>query len=207
MRDAVGAFEKIEQQGEVMSWLRTVSGGRFDPLNPKVDEVKIGDIAHALSHLCRFAGHTRRFYSVGEHSWRVSAALAQDGYDEIDQMRGLLHDATEAYMIDVPRPLKIDPMMAGYRSAEAHLEVIIAMKFGFAPGFMTPPVQKYDRILLATEARDLMGNPTDWGPIIDEVTPRANSLVGGSGDPDFWRQAFLERFEQLQANISGEAGA
>lgn len=70
-------------------WIATFTGGVFFPLAPRVEDVRISDIAHALSMLCRFAGHTRGFYSVAQHSVLVSRLCSQQ-----DALWGLLHDAS-----------------------------------------------------------------------------------------------------------------
>src|ERR1019366_9954250 len=80
--------------------IRTYSGVRFKPLDPD-PAVGISDIAHALANQCRFGGHSSAFYSVAQHSVRVSEICAAE-----DALWGLLHDASEAYLVDVPAPLK-----------------------------------------------------------------------------------------------------
>jgi hypothetical protein len=84
--------------------IETFTGGRFYPFDPRPGEVELADIAGALAHTCRFGGHCRRFYSVAEHSLYVAEELA--GHGERVQAYGLLHDAGEAYVGDVPRPVK-----------------------------------------------------------------------------------------------------
>src|ERR1017187_10636100 len=77
--------------------ITTFSGIHFWPLLPNPADIRIEDIAHALSNQCRFAGHAREFYSVAEHSVRVSQLCPPE-----DALWGLLHDASEAYLTDVP---------------------------------------------------------------------------------------------------------
>jgi len=83
------------------------SGGTFDILNPRAEDVRIEDIAHALSQQCRFTGHTKTFYSVAQHSVLASTLVAAP-----DELWALLHDASEAYMGDMNRPLKHAPEMS-----------------------------------------------------------------------------------------------
>src|SRR5271165_7548492 len=82
-------------------WIQTYTGRVMYPLDPRPEEINIIDIAHALSNLCRFTGHVRTFYSVAEHSVRVSQHC-----DPKDALWGLLHDASEAYLADMSRPMK-----------------------------------------------------------------------------------------------------
>lgn len=84
-----------------MTIINTFSGIEFDLLNPNPNDIDIEDIAHELSMLCRFNGHCKEFYSVAEHSVYVSYEI-----DEEFALIGLLHDAAEAYLGDVPTPLK-----------------------------------------------------------------------------------------------------
>ena len=83
------------------AWIQTYTGGKFHLLAPRQEEINIVDIAHALSMMCRFTGHVRRFYSVSEHSWHASYLVPKQ-----DALWALLHDASEAYMADMNRPLK-----------------------------------------------------------------------------------------------------
>src|ERR1039458_2829532 len=105
--------------------IRTYSGLIFWPLNPDPALIRIEDIAHSLAHQCRFGGHSRVFYSVAQHSVRVSEICATE-----DALWGLLHDASEAYLVDVPAPLKQLPAVAANRRAEQRLQAIIFERFG-----------------------------------------------------------------------------
>ena len=86
--------------------ISTFTGQSFNILTPDPATVKIEDIAHALSLLCRANGHFNRFYSVAEHSINCCKEAAARGYDKTIQLCCLLHDASEAYMCDIPRPIK-----------------------------------------------------------------------------------------------------
>jgi hypothetical protein len=79
-------------------FLGTFSGLRFWPLDPEPEKILIADIAHALAHQCRFGGHASKFYSVSENSVHVSRRCAPE-----DALWGLLHDASEAYLVELPR--------------------------------------------------------------------------------------------------------
>jgi hypothetical protein len=144
--------------------MQTYRGGQFHPIQPLPEEVFIEDIAHALSLLCRFGGHCKTFYSVGEHCLRVAAALPPEL-----KLWGLLHDASEAYVIDMPRPLKHSGWMETYREIEGQVQQAICARFGLR--WPEPPeVKRIDNLLLNTEARDLMA------PLHSEWTHREPSL-------------------------------
>jgi len=104
--------------------IRTFTGKYIDPLNPDPALICIEDIAHALSMLPRFGGHTQRFYSVAQHSI-ACCSWAPDEH----KLAALLHDASEAYLLDIPSPVK--KRIPGYAEAEDRLMAVIAAKFGF----------------------------------------------------------------------------
>lgn len=166
-------------------WIQTYTGRRFSVLEPDPAAVDIVDIAHSLSLLCRFNGHCATFYSVAEHSTRVSLLVPAE-----DAGWGLLHDAAEAYVSDLPRPIKRQlPTFDG-------LEEGVLRAIGDAFGLAWPPpasVWRADDRLLVTEARDLMGPPPEpWklqvAPLAERIEP-----VG----PAEARAAFLTRFESV----------
>lgn len=163
--------------------MTTFTGRDFWPLEPHQDDVVIEDIAHALSLLCRFAGHTRTFYSVAQHSVLVSYAC-----HPAHALAGLLHDAAEAYVVDLPRPLKRLPELTGYRLIEAAVHRAITRRFGLAPG-LPPSVIEADELVLAWEQRDLR----DRAPVGVEVP--TEPLVPWA--PAAAERAFLDRFHAL----------
>jgi hypothetical protein len=106
----------------------TYTGRTIRPLEPDPDDICIDDIAHALSQQCRFTGHTRRFSSVAEHSVRV-ARMVEDIDPEL-ALEALLHDASEAYLSDIARPVKKAPGFAEtYLKYEARLEAAVQRAF------------------------------------------------------------------------------
>lgn len=158
-------------------FIETRSGIHFAPLTPVVADICIDDIAHALSNQCRFSGHTRVHYSVAEHSVRVSELLERWGEGREVQLWGLLHDASEAYLVDLPTPLKLDERIGTpYREAEARLMLAVCERFGL-PTLEPEAVHGADATLLATEARDLMPfTPSYWAklthpPLEETITP------------------------------------
>ena len=171
----------------MVDWIQTFTGRQFFPLAPDPAALDIRDIAHALAHLCRFNGHCRSFYSVADHCLRVSRIVPPE-----HALWGLLHDAAEAYLADVPRPVKYQ--IPAYRDHEAALERVIAARFEL-PWPMPPAVKHADNVLLATEKRDLMApEPAPWHltaePLPDPIVPLAPAAA---------REAFLARFAALRA--------
>jgi len=168
-----------------MSWIQTYTGKQFFPLEPRADDIDIRDIARSLSLLCRFNGHCKVFYSVAEHSVRVSNFLPRKL-----ALWGLLHDAGEAYLSDLPRPIKA--AIPEFSRIEERLLGVVADAFELSWP-MPPEVKEADDILLATEARDLMVTP----PASWELTsaPLEETIVPAS--PDDAMSYFLALFETL----------
>lgn len=139
------------------TWIQTFTGRRVNPLDMRVDDIDLRDIAHALSNQGRFTGHTKWHYSVAQHSIYVAR------YVPIElEAEALLHDSTETYLGDVARPLKHQGMYDEYRSAEARLEKLIAERFNL-PYPMTPLIKKWDQRVGAEEAYQLMNADEGWG--------------------------------------------
>lgn len=142
-------------------FMATYTGRKFWPLDPRADEVHIEDIAHALSMQCRYGGHSLQFYSVAEHSVHIYRWLAAGNYAPNVRLAGLLHDATEAYVADVPRPLKRH--LAGYKDAEALVWRAVAERFGLM-GYeddLPAVVHEGDNRILGDEVARLMV-PMGW---------------------------------------------
>lgn len=134
------------------TWIRTFTGKKFWPLNPREEDVCIEDIAHALALRNRFSGHTRLPYSVAEHSVAISVQLRDWGYSENVQKWALLHDATEAYLPDIPTPIK--PLIAGFVEIEERLMNVIANKYGLR-GEIPAIVKEVDRQICKLEMQSL----------------------------------------------------
>jgi hypothetical protein len=131
-----------------MNWILTSTGKRFDLFEPDADMIDPRDISHSLAHLCRFNGHTLEFYSVAQHSCIV-AELVPEEY----KLAALLHDATEAYLGDMTRPVK--QWMPDYLGFEDILWASVCERFNLALD-LPVCVRQADMIALATERRDLM---------------------------------------------------
>lgn len=119
--------------------IRTYSGKHIDLADPDPEDMVIDDIAVGLARACRYARQCPQWYSVAEHSWLVAVACWRNypGYEGEDlrrlQLRALLHDASEAYLGDMPAPIKVTDAMAGYRAVEARLQSRLYERFGLIP--------------------------------------------------------------------------
>jgi hypothetical protein len=188
-------------------WQCTFSGVAFYPLDPRPDEILLVDIAHALSNMCRFAGHVQEFYSVAEHSVHVSRRAmelwgAREG-QTLAGLAGLLHDGSEAYLVDVPRPMKRHALMEPYRKAEESLQYHIYQRFGVVmTSALEDVVHDADDEMLATERMDLMpyfksdGSPSrKWSGL---RTPLEHLRITHPLLPAESEQLFLNHFHYLQ---------
>lgn len=165
-----------EYRGE---WMETFSGGKVHFRDPKPEEIHITDIAHHLSLLCRYTGACYEFYSVADHSLRV-AKIAPFKL----RLAGLLHDAAEAYINDISRPVKYTHKLD---ETEAILTKVIDEKYGIDS--KNPAIRAADNILLATEARDLMPNTDGWRKLPKPLLTRIRPL-----EPKEAERLFLAKF-------------
>lgn len=142
--------------------IQTFTGTIFYPLDPRIEDIFIEDVAHGLSNKCRFTGHTRKFYSTGEHSVRVSFDLKARGRSLMEQYVGLHHDDTDAYLPDVPTPLKVLPEFKWFRDLEHFMQNLCFERFGCVVEDYSV-IKNSDIVLLLTEKRDLMPKKNgDW---------------------------------------------
>lgn len=166
----------------------TSTGRYFNLLAPSPNDISVDAIAHALSHICRFTGHVREFYSVAQHSYHASYLVPPE-----HALAALLHDAAEAYVGDVASPLK--HLLPEYKSIEAGVEAAVCAHFDISLP-LDPCVKHADLIMLATEKRDLMPwMLSDNWDILANISPQPKPLVPMS--PLTARYYFLSRFEEL----------
>ena len=166
------------------SLIMTISGRWIDPLRLHPSEVQIEDIAHALSNICRFTGHVTKFYSVAEHCLRVARMVPPHM-----EMIALLHDASEAYVADVSRPLKRQPEFEAYRRLEERVMWAIGKKFGFE--WPEPDKVKWaDR-----EACRQEGSALVPGWTLKPQMPYFDPVVGLT--PVRAKKLFLQKFDQI----------
>jgi uncharacterized protein len=175
-------------RNDMSTYTQTFSGGIICPQDPIPEEIKIEDIAHALAQQPRFGGHLKQFLSVAQHSFLVSQYC-----DLGDALWGLLHDASEAYIADICRPVKKG--LIGYKEAEDKLMAAVCKKFGLPP-VMPASVKKADDLLICLESNQFLA------PLRMEiwrtwpVDPAAYSEIV----PWSWQEAerhFLDRFHML----------
>lgn len=123
--------------------IKTYSGLYINVFDPDPDTICIEDIAHALSHTARWGGHTSGFYSVAEHSLWVQSKVPKEF-----RLEALMHDATEAYIGDMPKPIK--RYLPDYNKLEQNLDKVIRSKFGI-PLEMSKEVKEVDYAALVYE--------------------------------------------------------
>lgn len=122
--------EAVSRKEIIMSNMNTFTGKKFDPLNMTTEDVSLMDIAHALSLMCRGGGHLKHFYSVGQHSINCMKEAKARNYPERIQLACLLHDASEAYIADIIRPVKLH--LPYYYKIEDEIMNCIFKKFGLS---------------------------------------------------------------------------
>jgi hypothetical protein len=140
-------------------FIQTFSGGRFYYADARESEIDIRDIAHGLANNCRFNGHVKRFYSVAEHCFVGSYYVPPQ-----HALAFLLHDANEAYLTDVPSPLKsyLDAEVGSVlRDLEARVDALIFRRYGLEYP-MPPEVREADLRMLKTEVEQFMADPADY---------------------------------------------
>jgi len=173
-------------------WIQTFTGKRFQPLAPVVSDICIEDIAWSLANQCRYNGHSRHYYSVAQHSVIVSQLVEQT--HDLPKW-GLLHDASEAYLHDLPAPLKRLPEFQFYKDAEAQLMLAICRRFEIY-AVEPPEVKAIDRALLVTEAEQLMSplHP-DW--VFKRPEYEGVDIVIEPLSPSESAELFMSRFYEL----------
>ena len=177
------------------TWIETRSGRRFDVANPREEDVHIEDIAVALAHTCRFGGHALRWISVGWHSVVVHDVVAMLCDHRDTRLAALLHDAAEAYVGDMPRPLKL--AFPNFVLAENKVQDIIHQKFGLQPSEeIRTLIRKVDNQALLEEARAYMATGGRGWELLDEGLTIPGAAFVPDCPRDFHEVAkqFLARF-------------
>lgn len=185
-----------------MKAIETYSGLFFDPLDPRPEQIALRDIAHGLSNICRFGGQCRGFYSVAEHSLGVAGHLCfNEGESARFQVLGLLHDAAEAYLGDVPTPLK-RTIWKGFPVYERNVLSAIYRALD-----VPPPTEEEGRIvkaadeyLMAVEVKQLLpsggqGWDVVWRGVRKEDTGLSLMVPGKA------YEAFLNAFYNIENTV------
>lgn len=190
----------------ILSYITTYSGKDFDPINPDIEQIDLIDIAHALSLMCRGNGQVRHFYSVAQHCINCVEEARARGLSARVQLACLLHDASEAYITDVTRPIK--PYLTNYLEIEERLQNIIYNHFISEPITTgeREQVQQIDDCLLVAEFQELMNkkvfdqevtlkaclsfNPMNCSAVEQEFIRLFYALQDGDLESDSGKQGF-----------------
>jgi uncharacterized protein len=181
-------------------WMETHTGKQFFFMRPTPDMIDVVDIAAALGKLCRYGGHTRQFYSVAEHSVLLARWLEEQGHDLLTVFSGLMHDATEGYLVDIPRPIK--HVLADYKRIEDGLAMAIHDKFGVLYPLPRVVHEADSRILVDERAQAMSDSGNEWGT--DKLVALGVNLRFWS--PDEAPGYFLAEFERLQDALCPRKG-
>ena len=173
--------------GKEDAWIQTYSGKTINVFNPREEDIDIEDIAHALAMTTRFNGHLKDYYSVAEHCINVSHIVSPQF-----ALAGLMHDASEAYLSDVPRPIKA--FMPEMTIVEGTLMNLIFKKFKVK--YWTDHIKVIDRRLCVTEANALDMDISTWIEGTDKYPLYPIEYVRCLPWYDA-KQLFLKRFNEL----------
>lgn len=185
--------------------IQTYSGKLFDIENPSIDDIDINDIAHSLSMQCRFAGHTLDFYSVAEHSILCASIAMRMFSDEAHTPGGqkislrrllpiLLHDASEAYITDIPTPIK--QYFPKLNKLEKKLQSLIYEHFKINDWNIDNNLIKHiDGVILAMEKKRVLLHDIDWGWELP-VPPRIDPMFLS---PEVARLEFIKCFKEYSS--------
>ncbi len=168
-------------------FMQTYTGRRFWPTAPRTEDIDAVDIAHSLSLQCRYNGHVKRFYSVAEHCVLMSHVVSDE-----NKLWALLHDATEAYVGDMVRPLKIQ--IPVFSEIEDRVMVCVAEKFGLSTAIMPDEVKDADNRIIVNEKAELLVNTDhNWG--LEHLEPLVVEIIGWY--PPAAEVKYIQRLEEL----------
>jgi 5'-deoxynucleotidase YfbR-like HD superfamily hydrolase len=164
-------------------WFETYTGKRFWHLDPRAEDICIEDIGHGLSNMCRFNGQSKHFYSVAQHSINCAELAERKGYGRRLQLLSLLHDAAEAYVGDIVKPLK--PYLIGFKEIENRIQEVIYEALNIVPPTYTESkiVKKIDTVMLVTEAR-VLTSMNGWGKWTEDVEADEHTVITLEPIPD-----------------------
>lgn len=171
------------------NFIETFTNKQYHFLNPSESEICIEDIAQALSMSCRYSGHVKRFYSVAEHSCILSDKVLELTGDKRLAYDALLHDASEAYLTDIPRPIK--PHLDNYFDIELLAEKCIQSALSCRP--MNYLIAMLDTNIVRDEAEQLFVSTPSWASDYKLVGIKVKGL-----NPDEAKSEFMKRFIGLK---------
>lgn len=179
------------------AYIMTFTGKMLNPFYPKEELICIEDIAHSLSMQCRFNGHVKRFYSIAEHCMYTALVLRELGYPAKVQLLGLLHDASEAYLSDIPAPVK--EFLNEYREIEFLLNTAIYSKlvpycYGLTKDELDA-ITMVDKELALLEGRKLIGE-AEWNRKKTQFDVNFDTL--GELSPKEIEKAFIVFYKALR---------
>jgi len=184
-----------------MSWIQTFTRKKFSYDAIASNDICIEDIAHALSMQCRFNGHVSQFYSVAQHSVHVSQALSSLGHSSATRLAGLLHDAHEAYLGDIPTPLK-KMMFAQFDALQKQIDSLILQYVGLAEhasSIQWDVIHRTDTSMLVTEASQLLKQPLVDNWISEYGAPLSWRIVPWA--PAVAENEFMFLFNELREDL------
>ena len=176
-------------------YVTTYSGRKLNFKNPDPDDILIEDIAHHLSMTCRYSGATKYHYSVAQHSVVLAIYVYEQTNDPMQALSALLHDASEAYIADLPRPVK--GSVTGYKSIENKLMKAILNKFEVDKP--SDFVMKADLNVVANEAMNVMKNVPDWINDYEYLDISIDSFIEAPHEDV--KEAFLYVYNKLKNSL------
>lgn len=179
----------MNEKYKIGNWLGTNTGNVISLTEPNEEQITINDIATGLSNACRFNGQLRTWYSVAEHCIHV-AELVPKEY----KLQALLHDATEAYICDIPTPLK-RVLGRAYSDVEDRLAAVIGRKFGVELVDLSAVVRQADRIMVVSERDAFQLRPEKWGPEYEQQV-RYPNLTRRYTTPQDAHDAYVAAFNR-----------
>jgi len=184
-----------EDSGTIDTYNRQI----INIFDPQPETLLIEDIANALSHICRFGGHCNEFYSVAQHCVDVSYRM-KDAPKEL-VLAALLHDASEAYLGDIIKPLKYSSVFVDYKVLEHKFETVLAKKFG-CTSLSDPLIKVADINALLDETQFLWDPPPYWAiPKIAAQNPEDRRPITEAWPCKKASQIFLDRYNELVGDM------
>jgi hypothetical protein len=186
-------IDKVREQRDKRGhFITTYSGAKFFIEDANVEDIPLFDIAHALSQNCRYNGHLERFYSVAEHSCIVADYVKGGSQDPKLRRTALLHDLSEAFVPDIPRPFK--PFINGFEEMEEKIMESAAKVFDIYWPFPEEVIW-VDQNIVRAEAEKLYRNPPDWTKYYEDVVDQKD-ITGW--EPRYARDQWLSYFYYLE---------